>query len=266
MNSIQVLILAIIQGITEWLPISSSGHLAIVQKYFGLEPPVVFDVMLHVGTLLVILIVFRRDLAEILKALARLDLEKEEGKLGVFILAGNVPTALIGWIFRDVFESFFYNLLAVGVALFGTGCLLHVSRYGKNSEKLGFFDAFLIGVAQGIALIPGVSRSGVTIATGLLSGLKRETAFRFSFLLSIPAVIGALIVESEGLSLKEIDRLNLVLGVIVSMIVGYTALKLLRRLLFRGRFHLFAYYCWFLGAAIIVLASGLARSLNLIFC
>jgi undecaprenyl-diphosphatase len=256
MNLIQVLILAIIQGITEWLPISSSGHLAIAQKYFGLEPPVVFSVILHVGTLLVIFTAFWKDLAGISRALAQLDFNKEEGKLGLFIFVGSVPTALIGWFFRDFFKSLFYNPLAVGVALLGTGSVLYVSKYGKNGKKLGFLDALLIGVAQGAAIIPGVSRSGVTIATGLLSRLKRETAFKFSFLLSVPAVIGALIVESEKLFLKEIYGLNLVLGVTVSMVVGYVALKLLQRLLLRERFHLFAYYCWLLGAAIIILTGG----------
>jgi undecaprenyl-diphosphatase len=253
MDLIQTLILAIIQGITEWLPISSSGHLVVVQEYFGLEPPVIFDVMLHVGTLLVILIAFRKDLAEMLKALAQLDFDTKEGKLVVFIAVGNIPTALIGFFFRDVFKSFFYNPLAVGVALLGTGCILYVSTYGKNGKEMSYLGAFLIGVAQGIAIIPGVSRSGITIAVGLLSKLKRETAFKFSFLLSIPAVIGAMVTESKDLFLGEIDGLTMVSGVIVSMIVGYVALKLLQRVLFKGRFHLFAYYCWLLGAAIVAL-------------
>jgi len=253
MDLIQVLILSIIQGITEWLPISSSGHLVVVQEYFGLTPPVIFDVMLHVGTLLVILIVFWKDLAKILKAVAQLDFASEDGKLVIFIVVGNIPTALIGFVFRDIFKSFFYNPLAVGIALLGTGCILYISKYRKNSKEMSYLDAFLIGIAQGIAIIPGVSRSGVTIATGLLSKLRKETVFKFSFLLSIPAVIGAMIAESSDMFLAEIDGLAIVLGVLVSMIVGYVALKLLKRLLLKERFHLFAYYCWLLGTAIVAI-------------
>jgi len=256
MDLIQVLILAIIQGISEWLPISSSGHLVVVQEYFDLAPPVIFDVMLHVGTLLVVLIAFWKDIAGMLKALAQLDFASEKGKLAVFIVVGSTPTALIGFVFlvfRQIFEPLFYSPLAVGIALLGTGSILYVSKYGKNGKEMSYLDAFLIGIAQGIAIIPGVSRSGVTIATGLLSKLRKETAFKFSFLLSIPAVIGATITESENLFLGEIDGLTMVLGVMVSMIVGYVALKLLQKLLLKERFHLFAFYCWLLGTAIVAL-------------
>jgi undecaprenyl-diphosphatase len=253
MDLIQVLILAIIQGVTEWLPISSSGHLVVVQKYFGLAPPVIFDVMLHVGTLLVVLIAFWKDIARMLKALAQRDFASEDGKLAVFIVVGNVPTALIGFVFRDFFKSFFYNPLAVGIALLGTGFVLYVSKYGKNGKEMSYLDAFLIGIAQGIAIIPGVSRSGITIAIGLLNKLRKETAFKFSFLLSIPAVIGAAVTESSDMFLAEIDGSTMILGVVVSMIVGYLALKLLQRLLLKERFHMFAYYCWLLGTIIVAI-------------
>ncbi len=255
MDLIQVLILAIIQGITEWLPISSSGHLVVVQEYFALEPPVVFDVMLHFGTLLVVLIAFWKDIAKVLKAVAHLDFASEDGRLAVFIVVGNIPTALIGFVLRDFFKSLFYNPLAVGIALLGTGSVLYVSKYAGNSKKMRYLDAFLIGIAQGIAIIPGISRSGITIATGLLSKLKKETVFKFSFLLSIPAVIGAMIVESGNLFLGEINGLTMVLGVMVSMIVGYVALKFLQRLLLKERFYMFAYYCWLLGTAIVAITT-----------
>jgi undecaprenyl-diphosphatase len=255
MDLVQVLILATIQGITEWLPISSSAHLVVAQEFFGLAPPVIFDVMLHVGTLLVILIAFWKDVVKTLKAVARLGFETEDGKLAVFVVVGNIPTALIGFVFRDIIKSLFYNLLAVGTALLVTGCFLYVSKYGKSSKEMNYSDAFLIGITQGIAIIPGVSRSGITIATGLLCKLRRETAFKFSFLLSIPAVIGAVITESENLFLVETDGLTMILGVVVSVIIGYVALRLLRRLLLKERFHLFAYYCWLLGTAIVALMT-----------
>lgn len=255
MDPIQIIILAVIQGITEWLPVSSSGHLVVAQEYFGLELPVIFDVMLHVGTLLVILMAFWTDVVKITKAVARLDFEAEDGKLAVFIVVGNVPTALIGLVFRDTVKSLFSNLLAVGIALVITGCFLYVSRYGKNSKEMKYSDAFLIGIAQGIAIVPGVSRSGITIAIGLLCRLKRETAFKFSFLLSIPAVIGAVIFESKDLFRVETDSLTMILGMAISVVIGYVALRLLQRLLIKERFHLFAYYCWLLGTAIVALVT-----------
>jgi undecaprenyl-diphosphatase len=255
MDLVQTLILAIIQGVTEWLPISSSGHLAIAQAYFNLKPSVAFSVMLHVGTLLVVLIAFRNDLTKILKALTQLDYKTNEGKLAVLIAVGNVPTALIGFLFREVFKSFFDKPLVIGTAFIGTGCILYVSRYGRNSGEVSFSDAFLIGVAQGIALIPGVSRSGITIATGLISGVKKEEAFKFSFLLSIPAVIGALILESGNLLTREINELAVTFGVMISIIVGYVSLKLLRKLLLRERFHQFAFYCWLLGVILVAMTT-----------
>jgi len=258
MDLIQTLILALIQGVTEWLPISSSGHLVIMQEYFGLAPPVIFDVLLHVGTLLVVFIVFWKDIADITRAVARLDFGAKEGKIALYIAAGNVPTVMIGFIFHEIFESFFHSLLAVGVALLGTGCILYFSKYGKNGKGINCLTAFLMGTAQGIALIPGVSRSGVTIATGLLSKLQKEMAFKFSFLLSIPAVIGAAVAEfalaeSKNLFLEELNGFTMTVGIVVSMIVGYTALKLLQRLVFGEKLHLFAYYCWIVGTAVIIL-------------
>jgi undecaprenyl-diphosphatase len=143
--------------------------------------------------------------------------------------------------------------LAVGIALLGTGCVLYVSKYGKGNVEMNYLDAILIGIAQGIAIAPGVSRSGATIAVGLLSKLRKEMVFKFSFLLSVPAVIGAVIAERENLLLVEIDGSIMVLGVVVSMFVGYLALKLLKKLLLKGRFHLFALYCWLLGTAIVAI-------------
>jgi len=227
--------------------------LVIVPEYFGLEPPVIFDVMLHVGTLLVVVIVFWKDLTNILKAVAQLNLSSKEGKLALFIVVGNIPTALIGFVFRDLLKSFFNNLLVVGIALVGTGCILYVSKYGKNGKEMSYSVALLIGIAQGIAIVPGVSRSGITIATGLLSKLRKETAFKFSFLLSIPAVIGAAVAESSNMALMDIEGSTLILGMIISMIVGYWALKFLQKLLLRERFHQFAFYCWLLGTAIVAL-------------
>jgi len=248
-----ILILAVVQGITEWLPVSSSGHLVVLQGCFGWKPPLIFDVALHVGTLFVVLVAFWEDVLKILKALVRLDFRAEEGKLALFILVGSVPTAVMGFLFHDVFESLFYNVLAVGIALLINGFFLYVSERRRDSKELDFLDSLLIGTAQGIAIVPGVSRSGFTIATGLMMGVKKEAAFKYSFLLSMPAVVGAAIFESRDLVIGGLDMMGLLLGVVTSMVVGYVSLKLLFRMVMRERFHLFAYYCWIAGATIVVL-------------
>jgi len=257
MNLIEVLILAIVQGITEWLPISSSGHLAIVQQYFGLNVPVLFDVILHVGTLLVVIVVFRKDIVKIFRAVARLDFKTEEGKLALYIILGSIPTAIIGFLFEETIESFFSNLTVIGYAFIATGVILYLSKLPKNKNRLlNYLDALLIGTAQGIALIPGISRSGVTISTGLLRQVKKEKAFQYSFLLFIPAVIGATVRTSvkewHNLAVADIDVASIALGLIVTMVVGYVFLRLLRKIIVKERFHVFAYYCWALGLLIIL--------------
>jgi len=211
----------------------------------------IFDVMLHVGTLCAVVLMFWREIVEILKALVRLDFKTEEGKLALYIVVGSVPTAFIGLLFHDIFESFFYNLFAVGIALLITGSFLYVSERRKNGEELGLLDSLLIGVAQGISIIPGISRSGATITTGLLRKVEKEKAFRYSFLLSIPAIIGATVTESMRVNVVNIDVAVMFLGVLTSMIVGYVSLKLLLKIVLKEKFHLFAYYCWTVGAIII---------------
>ena len=253
MDLIQILILAIIQGITEWLPISSSGHLVIVQQYLGLkEVPLIFDVTLHVGTLCVVVIAFRNDIIEIAKALYKRDFESEEGRLALYIALGSIPTALIGFLFHNFFQLLFTSTLAVGAALIITGFILYSSKLRKDGKALNYLDSLLIGIAQGVAIAPGISRSGITLSTGFLRKVKKEVVFRYSFLLSIPAVIGATVMESRDLVASELDVVALLFGVIVSMMVGYVSLKLLLKTVLKGKFHLFAYYCWIAGLIIII--------------
>ena len=256
MDLIQILILAIIQGITEWLPISSSGHLVVVQQHLGLqEIPLIFDVSLHVGTLCVILVAFRKDIAEIVKALYKLDFESAEGKLAMYIVLGSIPTAIIGFLFHDIFKLLFNSTLAVGTALIITGFILYFSKLRKNGEELSYLDSLLIGIAQGVAIAPGISRSGVTLSMGFLRRIKKEVVFRYSFLLSIPAVIGATVMESKDLMVGEVDMVALLFGVLVSMMVGYVSLKLLLKIVLKEKFHLFAYYCWIIGLIIVVFSA-----------
>jgi len=248
---IEVFILAVVQGLTEWLPISSSGHLVMTQKVLGLNLPLIYSVMLHFGTLIVVLSVFRRDIVDIIKALVKCNFESEDGKLSLFIAIGSLPIAFMGFIFHDFFESLFSNLPAIGLALLITGFVLFFSEKRIGNRKMDILDSLLIGLAQAIAIIPGVSRSGVTISTGLLRKVDKAAAFKYSFLLSAPAVAGATVMESKELVVGNVNLIPLFLGTIVSMIVGYASLKILQKMVMRKKIHLFSYYCWAIGVAII---------------
>jgi undecaprenyl-diphosphatase len=246
-----VVILSVIQGLTEWLPISSSGHLVFFQQVFGIEVPLLLDVMLHFGTLIVILIVFRKKILKIIKALIHLEFKSEEGKLGIFLIVGSIPIAIIGAILFDIIESFFSNLLVVGIALILSGCIIFFSEKRLGKKKITLLDSFLIGIAQSIALIPGISRSGITISVGLLGRIDRHKVFNYSFLLAIPAILGATIFESKELILGTIDPILLSLGIITSTVIGYGSLKFLNKIIIMKKFHLFAYYCWLFGILVI---------------
>jgi undecaprenyl-diphosphatase len=251
---IETIILGLLQGLTEWLPVSSSGHLAIAAEFLGWQPPVVFYVLLHVGTLIVIVGYFRQSVAEILRRLAARDFKSEGGTLGLLVIVGSIPTALIGYGFQNLFKALFANLLVVGAALLATGFLLLVSETRVGNRPLSLLDSVLVGIAQGIAIIPGVSRSGATISTGLLRRVQRNVAFRFSFLLSIPAVIGAAIAEASDLQLLVSSEsiIAVVAGILASMIVGYLSLKALERVIMQQKFHWFALYCWTVGALVVL--------------
>lgn len=253
-SAVEAVVLGLVQGLTEWLPVSSSGHLAVAVDVLGLEkPPVLFFVLLHVGTLMVIAAFFRETISKVFKAVVERDFGSAEGKLGLFVVVGSVPTAVLGIVLQDVFKAFFGNLLVVGLALLATGVLLFVSRWGRGSKALSYLDALFVGLIQGLSIIPGVSRSGATISAALLRGVNREAAFEFSFLLSIPAVLGALIVEAGDLDLLVGggDVALVALGVAVSMVVGYLSLKVLLRLVLSNKLYWFTFYCWVAGILII---------------
>ncbi|MBW3003901.1 undecaprenyl-diphosphate phosphatase [Candidatus Woesearchaeota archaeon] len=250
---LQAIILGIVQGITEWLPVSSSGHLVIFQEWMGLSAPLIFDIFLHVGTLIVILLVFWKDIIEILKSLFRLDFKSHYGKLLLFIIIGSIPTALIGYYFNDAFTGFFQNLTVVGIALLVTGCLLFFSERFEKQKGLNAIDSILIGIVQGLAIIPGISRSGSTISVGLLRGVDKKLVAKFSFLLSVPAVIGATILEYDAAAVS-VNFMPIIVGTAVSVIVGYLSLRWLLRLIIQKKFHYFSYYCFVVGIVLLVLA------------
>ncbi len=258
---IQTIILGIIQGLTEWLPISSTGHLRLAEKILFREAPIpiLFDVTLHVGTLAVILLFFRRDVRQIVSSLARLDFDSEYGSFIPLIIAGMVPTAAIGLFFSVMIENVFQELLPIAIAFVFCGIWLYFTRFGKSkSQDITCSMALLLGVAQGIAIIPGISRSGTTISTALLLGIGREKAFKFSFLLSVPAIIGALGItvyrESSTLASAGLGWVEVSIGVVFAMLTGYFALKVLWKTLAGGKLHYFAFYCWVLAAVLVVLS------------
>jgi undecaprenyl-diphosphatase len=254
MVSIQeAVVLAIVQGLTEWLPISSSGHLVILQQLLGIKASVAFDVMLHFGTLLAVVWFLRDDILRIVKAVLTFDFSKSEARLGAYIIIGTLPIAVAGLLFKSFAESLFFNLTAVGIALFINGIFLYLTRFVRIRESLNWFNALLVGIAQAVSIIPGISRSGSTISAAMLSGVDRKTAYKFSFLLSVLAILGASLIKFGDIDFTQEPLEAIAVGVIISAVVGYITLKIVAKSVVSGNFHKFAYYCWLVGLAIFVL-------------
>jgi len=250
--------LGIIQGLTEWLPVSSTAHLKIAQKLMGLQVTPLLDVTLHLGTLIVVLFYFRKDIKNILKALVHLDFKSENGRLIPLIIVATIPTGILGVLYAEFLETNFQSLLIIGITFIFGATWLYTSRIGKeNVDTISFSKAFIMGIAQGLASFPGLSRSGATISTGLILGLKRETAFKFSFLLSIPAIIGDTAFEAYHdrgqFAIQNISSTGLLVGVVLAAVAGYVAIRLVSNLVRSKRFHYFAFYTWILGITLITL-------------
>jgi len=267
---LQAILLGIVQGLTEFLPVSSSGHLVLLQSLFGLkEPELFFDVSVHVGTLGAVCVFFFEDLRDIALAffskstwsagnIGRLHQWRQvpEMRLLALIFIGSLPTAFIGLAFRPFAAIVFSSIRVVGIMLLVTGFLLWFTRPIKKEGRaeITVWDALCVGVIQGLAILPGISRSGSTIAMGLFKGLDRETAARYSFLLSIPAIVGAMALELVQARISgTLPPLGpAVVGACVAGAVGYVALKTLIGLVKKGTLYAFAFYCWPLGGLVIV--------------
>ncbi|OGS33025.1 MAG: hypothetical protein A2474_01805 [Elusimicrobia bacterium RIFOXYC2_FULL_34_12] len=241
-------LLGLIQGITEFLPISSSGHLVIFQKILNVGNQIEFDVFLHFATVFAIIIFFRKDVIELIKGLFGKSTIGKKMVLGIII--GSIPTAVIGFIFKDFFEAKFGQPGIVSVMLICTGLILWFSEkfsksdiFNKNYTSTKMLDYLLIGLAQGIAIMPGISRSGATISMALLLGLKKEWAFKYSMLLSIPAVLGAGILEMEKVKITS----QYFLGGIIAFFSGILALYVLSKIVVSKKLHNFSYYLWLVG-------------------
>jgi undecaprenyl-diphosphatase len=268
---IQALVLGIVQGISEFVPISSSGHLVLVPWFFGWEKPsLLFDTMLHWGTLVSIFLVFWRDFwnitVAVIRGLMQRSLADFNARLGWLIVIGSIPAAVVGLLFKDFFEELFHSPRSVGFFLLVTAALLLGSEWLTRSaaqrrplQRLTLRDTIIIGLGQALALAPGISRSGSTIAAGLIAGLNRETAARFSFLLGTPAFFGAGLLELlDALGTDQADVVAqlpaLIVGFLASAIVGYMAIRLLLAYLRTHSLHIFAYYCITMGLIVILLS------------
>ncbi len=273
MTTFEAIILGIIQGLTEFLPVSSSGHLVLFQKMFGLkQAELFFDVGVHLGTLAAVVVVFRQEVKNILTALVQLissagpknsilqRLESDSQlKMALLIVIGSIPTAILGLLFAGIAGWLFASGLITGLMLMVTGLLLWLTRRTRagrdQSPNSGLTPkkALIIGIVQGLAIVPGISRSGSTISIGLLLGIHREMAARYSFLLSIPAIIGAGLWSLKGgLSQTDLSIRAALLGAFTAALVGCAALKSLLQMVKKGRLHVFAPYCWLVGILAII--------------
>ncbi|MCU0236892.1 MAG: undecaprenyl-diphosphate phosphatase [Acidobacteria bacterium] len=247
--ALKIILLALVQGFTEFFPVSSSGHLLIFQKLLDFTTlPLVYDIFFHLGTLLAVVAYFFKDL----KPLALRFYEKENFRLLLLIVTASAPTAVIGLLFQDFFESLFSRTSYLGFAFLFSAVVLLAARFLRLQRLPDFPAAFLIGVAQGIAIVPGVSRSGMTIAVALALGLGFEFSFRFSFLLSIPAILGAVLLEAGDIPWGGGHWPQLLLAVLVAALAGFLALGLLKMVMVRNRFHYFAAYLLALGTLVLI--------------
>ena len=275
MNLIQAIIMGLMQGLTEFLPVSSSGHLVLTSslyKFFthkdfvtGGNEEVVFDIILHLGTLLAVILFFKDDIIKITKAFFNACIKKDfsdpEAKLAVFILIGTFFTILVAYPLKVVSESLINLPYIVGIFIFITGCILYLGEWAAEKiatkkDKVDLKTAIILGVAQGLASIPGISRSGSTISTGIFLGLDRVACARYSFLLSLPIIVGASIFYPIlELDLHEFLNFNWIafaVGFVVSFVSGYFCIKYFLQFLGKHSMKVFAYYCWTVGVFMFV--------------
>lgn len=262
----EAILLGVVQGLTEWLPVSSSGHLVLAQELLGIEAPLFFDLVVHVATLAVVLVYYRADITLMLASLVRWPKEHVPGtslgqsfwanphrQMVALLVVGTIPIAVVGLAFQDPIERAFESLFAVGIFLCITGLFLLSTRRVVEStppRTLKLHPALVIGLAQAAAILPGISRSGATIGASLHLGLDRQQAARFSFLLAAPAILGATILQATPGAIDAAARAPLayLAGFVAAGISGYLALAWLVGIVKRGGLHRFGPYCLVVGA------------------
>lgn len=271
MSVIQSIILGTVQGLTEFLPVSSSGHLALLQNFFGIDSDKVllFTVLLHVGTLISVFFVYWKDIKELVIELGltisdlahgrglRLE-ERPVRKLGIMIIVATIPTVIMALLFKNFFESLYGSLLGIGIGFMFTALILFLANRQKAStkkiEKMNFRNAIFVGVLQGIAICPGVSRSGSTLVGGLFAGLEREFAVKFAFLISIPSILGSFILELPD-AIKAGSQGSMfgimILGIVVAAVSGILAIKVMIKAVVNNKLSYFSIYVGILGLGLI---------------
>ena len=272
MTYFEAVILGLVQGLAEFLPISSSGHLALLQQWFDIDENkiLLFAVLLHVGTLISVFIVYWKDIWELIVELCltikdlltgkglRLE-ERPVRKLGVMIIVATIPTAIIGILFNDLFDKLYTSVLPIGIGLIITGFLLVLAERTGNSnrgiDKMNFRNALFIGTVQGIAICPGISRSGSTLFGSLICNLDRKFAVKFVFLISIPSILGSAIMETPEAIKAGFDMAQLgpvLVGMAVAAVSGLIAIKTMIKIVSDKKLSYFSYYVWALGAAVVI--------------
>ncbi len=272
MSLLQSVIMGIVQGLTEFLPVSSSGHLVLSASLLGIKTDtgIVFEVMLHMGTLISVIVVFYKDILQMVSEFFTMSRDILKGRglrlysnpyrvMLVMVLVATIPTGIIGILFNDFFQRTFSSLRIVSIMLLVTGTLLYIANKieagKKGPSQIKVSDAVIVGIFQGLAITPGISRSGSTIFAGLTRGFTRELATRFSFIMSIPAIFGAAVLELGDYfgSAPSTQNFTVILaGMAAAILSGTFAIKLLIKVLSRGKLHYFSYYCWVLGASSLV--------------
>lgn len=250
---ISALIIAVVQGLTEWLPVSSSGHLVLFAELLKYNSSLMFDVALHFGTLMAVFVYFGKDIMDIIEDFLKFRTKTANFRLGLLLIVATIPAAIIGYTFRDFFDVAFGSLGIVAIGFGITALILMIAsldfkKLTKKKEELGFWGAFWVGCAQAVAIFPGISRSGSTISSGILLGLKEKEAIKFSFLMAIPAIFGASIVEIGNNKLPQ----ELIWATLVSFVVGLLTIHLMLKFVLTTRKNLrwFALYCILLALAI----------------
>ena len=270
MDILQGIIIGIVQGLTEFLPVSSSAHLVFVHKLLGVESSLSFDVFLHLGTLIAVLWFFRIDIYKMLKSwwLSIGDIlqgrfkqgfmEDHYKRLAWYVIIATIPIGIVGVLFEDAVDSLFSGALYVpAFFLFVTGTILYLSQRIANGNinhtNITIKESIWMGLAQACAILPGLSRSGTTIAAGLTIGLDKEFAAKFSFILSIPAILGAFVVQLKDIgSALDVNFLPVFLGFIAAIIAGYFAIKWMLDLVQNRSLDIFSYYCWLMGLIVFI--------------
>ena len=270
MNIIQGIIIGIVQGLTEFLPVSSSAHLVFIQNILGVQSSLAFDTFLHLGSLLAVLWFFRADILKmitswILSLKDIIDGRFREGfygdpykRLAWYVILATIPVGIVGVLYEDSVDALFSGALYVpAFFLFVTGTILYLSQR-MTSGKINFHnvtkrEALFMGLGQACAILPGLSRSGTTIAAGLVAGLDKEFAAKFSFILSIPAILGAFLLQAKDIgTAMDANFLPVILGFIAAFISGYAAIKWMLELVQKRNLDIFAYYCWIVGIVVFM--------------